>query len=269
VKLTKERIIDAGMVTFAEHGYAGLSMRQVAERLDVHAGSLYYHVRNKEALLALLADRVAAQAFEAGEKALAVLGSEAGWVARVEAQANALRETLREHEGGPLLLAGSPSMLSPGSLALMERLLTTLRDGGVPDSERSIVADLLLSYITGFVLQEQAEPQTTLPADADLASLAASFPLTFSVAQSHTSDEMFARSIRRLCDQMEGGRVEGGRVEGGRVEGGSAEGGRVEGGSEERGREEGGRVEGRREEGGWGEAGLGRVSGPASRRRSG
>jgi AcrR family transcriptional regulator len=199
VKLTKERIIEAGLVTFAEHGYAGLSMRQVADRLGVHAGSLYYHVRNKEALLALLADRVAARAYDAGEAALAALDADAGWVARVEAQADALRRTLREHEGGPLLLAGSPSMLSPGGLSLMERLLGTLRDGGVPEPDRTIMADVLLSYVTGFVLQEQAESQATLPADADLAGLAVRFPLTFGSAKAHAPDEMFTRSVRLLC----------------------------------------------------------------------
>ncbi|MYR87253.1 TetR family transcriptional regulator, partial [Streptomyces sp. SID685] len=42
MKLTKERIVDAGMAVFSEVGYQNLSMRQVADRLDAHAGSLYY-----------------------------------------------------------------------------------------------------------------------------------------------------------------------------------------------------------------------------------
>src|SRR4051794_19346092 len=147
MKLTRERIVEAGLLVFAERGYAGLSMRLVAERLGVHAGSLYYHVRNKEALLALLADRVAARAYEAGERALADLPPGTDWVARVEAQALALRVTLREHAGGPLLLAGSPSMLSTGALSLMERLLGTLSDAGVPEAERPVAADVLMSYV--------------------------------------------------------------------------------------------------------------------------
>ncbi|MFI1993473.1 TetR/AcrR family transcriptional regulator [Actinoplanes sp. NPDC020271] len=199
MKLTKERIVEAGMITFAEHGYAGLSMRQVAERLDVHAGSLYYHVRNKEALLALLADRLASQAFEAGEKALTELPSAAGWIDRVEAQASALRHTLRKHAGGPLLLAGSPAMLSPQALALMERLLATLRDGGVPEEDRVVLADVVLSYVTGFVLQEQAEPETAPPTDVDPAALAARFPMLFA-RPPQGPDEMFRRGVRRICE---------------------------------------------------------------------
>ncbi|AEV84468.1 Tetracycline repressor protein class H [Actinoplanes sp. SE50] len=198
MKLTRERIVEAGMLTFAEHGYAGLSMRQVAERLDVHAGSLYYHVRNKEALLVLLADRLASRAFEAGEKALAELPESAGWADRVEAQAGALRQTLRAHAGGPLLLAGSPAMLSAQALALMERLLATLRDGGVPEADRTVLADVVLSYVTGFVLQEQAEPETAPPGDVDHAALTARFPLLFA-APPGSSDEMFHRGIRQIC----------------------------------------------------------------------
>jgi TetR/AcrR family tetracycline transcriptional repressor len=199
VKLTQERIVEAGLITFAEQGYAGLSMRQVAERLGVHAGSLYYHVRNKEALLALLADRLAVRAYQAGEEALAELPTDADWAARVEAQASALRRTLRAHAGGPLLLASSPAMLSPGALSLMERLLATLRDGGMPEAESAVAADVLMSYVTGFVLQEQAEPEVTPPADADLAALATRFPLTFAAGSAAVADEMFNRGIRRLC----------------------------------------------------------------------
>ncbi|MEU8659181.1 TetR/AcrR family transcriptional regulator [Actinoplanes philippinensis] len=201
MKLTRERIVEAGLVTFAEHGYQGLSMRQVAERLGVHAGSLYYHVRNKDALLALLADRVAARAYDAGERALADLPPGADWVDRVEAQAVALRLTLREHAGGPLLLAGSPSMLSPGALSLMERLLATLRDAGVPDRDRPVAADVLMSHVTGFVLQEQAKPEIPPSAHADMAALAARFPLTFA-AGAHDTDELFTRSIRLLCAKL-------------------------------------------------------------------
>lgn len=73
MKLTKERIVDAGMAVFAEVGYHNLSMRQVADRLDAHAGSLYYHVRGKDELLTLMADRVCRQAYDTGTAALAAL----------------------------------------------------------------------------------------------------------------------------------------------------------------------------------------------------
>src|SRR5439155_27085844 len=99
VKLTRDRIVDASMAVFAEAGYQGLSMRQVADRIGVHAGSLYYHVRDKSALLHLMADRVAQQAYEAGTQALAGLPADATWQDQVQAQATALRHVILEHPG--------------------------------------------------------------------------------------------------------------------------------------------------------------------------
>ena len=199
MKLTLERIVDAGMATFAAHGYAGLSMRQVAERLGVHAGSLYYHVRNKDALLILLADRVASEAYAAGTSALDRLPPDAPWQQRIEAQLAALRHTLRKHAGGPFLLATSPATLSRGALSLMERLLSTLCEAKVAPEHRPVAADTLLSYVTGFVLQEQSESTSPQLTAEGVAELTRHFPLTMRHGPEYEPDEMFLRSLRLQC----------------------------------------------------------------------
>ncbi|MFJ6718445.1 TetR/AcrR family transcriptional regulator [Streptomyces sp. NPDC091259] len=199
MKLTAERIIDAGMAVFAETGYHGLSMRRVAQRLDVHAGSLYYHVPSKSALVRLMADRVARQAYEAGTAALAELPPGAGWPERVEAQLVALRGTLRRHPGGAVMFADSPKVLSAGALASMERLLECLRDAGLPAEHAAVGADALLSHVTGFVLQEQSEsPSVAVGVEEGLA-LRERFPLTVAAASTLGEDEKYARSVRLLC----------------------------------------------------------------------
>lgn len=48
---TRERLIAAALQLFAEHGYHGASMRQIAERADVAVGGIYNHFRNKEEIL--------------------------------------------------------------------------------------------------------------------------------------------------------------------------------------------------------------------------
>ncbi|WP_261957659.1 TetR/AcrR family transcriptional regulator [Streptomyces nigrescens] len=199
MKLTKERIIDAGMATFAEVGYHALSMRQVAERLGAHAGSLYYHVRSKDELLALMADRVCRQAHDDGSAALAALPPGATWQDRIEAQATTLRQALLQHPGGALLLADSPRMLSTGGLSLMERLLHTLRDAGVPAEHAGTAADTLLSHLTGFVLQEQSEARTAPVTEEVYADLHARFPLLLTEMPRLDQDEKFRRSVHLLC----------------------------------------------------------------------
>ncbi|GAA2746548.1 TetR/AcrR family transcriptional regulator [Kitasatospora cinereorecta] len=201
MKLTRERIVDAGMAVFAEVGYHHLSMRQVADRLDTHAGSLYYHVRGKDELLALMADRVCRQAYDAGTEALAALPPAADWPDRIHAQAAGLRRSIGQHPGGARLLAESPGMLSTGALSLMERLLGTLVDAGLPADDCGIAADTLLSHVTGFVLQEQNGPAAPPPVTAELhADLCERFPLLMGPTFPRLSqDEKFTRSIRLLC----------------------------------------------------------------------
>ncbi|OKK16228.1 tetracycline repressor protein class H [Streptomyces sp. CB00455] len=199
MKLTRERIIDAGMAEFAVSGYHGLSMRKVAQRLDAQAGSLYYHVPNKSTLIQLMADRVARRAYEAGTAALSALDAAAGWQDRVEAQLVTLRESIRLHPGGAVMLADSPRVLSTGALSLMERLLETLRDAGISAEHAAIGADALLSHTTGFVLQEQSESPTVDVSAEEAASLHARFPLTVAAASAFSEDDKFARGVRLLC----------------------------------------------------------------------
>nr|WP_272921502.1 MULTISPECIES: TetR/AcrR family transcriptional regulator [unclassified Streptomyces] len=197
--MTADRIIDAGMAVFAQTGYHGFSVRQVADRLDVHAGSLYYHVPDKAALLRLMADRVVRQAYEAGSAALAVLPAQAGWAARVTAQAVALRQSIRQHPGGALMLAGSPKTLSSAALSLMERLLATLAEAGVPPEHCGTAADTVLSHVTGYVLQEQSDPPAGRVTAEDVAALHRDFPWTVAAAVAHGPDEKFTRSLDLLC----------------------------------------------------------------------
>ncbi|GAA4632846.1 TetR/AcrR family transcriptional regulator C-terminal domain-containing protein [Actinoallomurus vinaceus] len=203
MKLTKERIVDAGMATYAEVGYHGLSMRQVAERLGAHAGSLYYHVRNKNDLLTMMADRVCRQAYDAGTAALTALPPESTWQDEIEAQATALRRVIGEHAGGAILLAESPKMLSPGAMSIMERLLRTLLKAGVPIDHRIVAADTLLSHVTGFVLQEQATFETPAVTQETYADLLTRFPHVFEEAPRLSQDEKFRHSVRLLCTAVE------------------------------------------------------------------
>jgi AcrR family transcriptional regulator len=54
---TAERILDAGETLFAERGYAGTSLRDVATRVGLRVPSLYNHFASKEALYAAVLAR--------------------------------------------------------------------------------------------------------------------------------------------------------------------------------------------------------------------
>ena len=56
--LTRERLVEAALELINEEGLEGLSMRALADRLEVKAASLYWHVRDRRELLELLAESI-------------------------------------------------------------------------------------------------------------------------------------------------------------------------------------------------------------------
>ena len=51
VMSTKEKILDAALTLFAENGYDGTSVEQIANIVGIKAPSLYKHYKGKEDIL--------------------------------------------------------------------------------------------------------------------------------------------------------------------------------------------------------------------------
>src|SRR2546426_9550361 len=58
--LTRDRLVEAALELINEDGLDALSMRSLANRLQVKAASLYWHVRDRRELLGLLAESILA-----------------------------------------------------------------------------------------------------------------------------------------------------------------------------------------------------------------
>src|ERR1700716_2209951 len=58
--LTRERLVQAALELIQEEGLEGLSMRALADQLEVKAASIYWHVRDRRELVELLADSILA-----------------------------------------------------------------------------------------------------------------------------------------------------------------------------------------------------------------
>ncbi len=52
----RREILEAAALLFVERGYAATSIRDIAERVGLHGGSLYYHIRSKDALFVEIHD---------------------------------------------------------------------------------------------------------------------------------------------------------------------------------------------------------------------
>ena len=64
-------VLDAACLLFAERGYHGTSMRDIAEALGVRAPSLYKHVASKQDILYAIMDKAMDRAINALDKSLA------------------------------------------------------------------------------------------------------------------------------------------------------------------------------------------------------
>jgi TetR/AcrR family transcriptional regulator len=58
---TRQRLVDAALLVFAEHGFAGASTREIARRAGVALAALPYHFTTKEALWKAASDRIFAR----------------------------------------------------------------------------------------------------------------------------------------------------------------------------------------------------------------
>lgn len=83
--LTRERILDAAATEFRLRGYSGARLADIAERIGMKAGSLYYHFESREALVEAVMERGIARTQTALEDRLASLPPGADHLMRLEA----------------------------------------------------------------------------------------------------------------------------------------------------------------------------------------
>ncbi|MBM2614143.1 TetR/AcrR family transcriptional regulator C-terminal domain-containing protein [Actinoplanes sp. LDG1-06] len=126
------------------HGVAGLTMRRLAESLDVTATALYWHVTTKEDVLDLALDHIF------GEVPMREPGPE--WRDDVRALLRSWRDAMLRHPWSPALI-GRP-VLGPEVLARTEYLQSALSRGGLTDLELAVTTRLLANFVIGAALTE-------------------------------------------------------------------------------------------------------------------
>ena len=140
----------AALEVLQVEGFDGLTMRRLAAQLGVKAASLYNHVRNKDELLALVADAICA------EIPPPVPGL--GWREQLQRGGRAIRRVLLAHRDGARVMAATPPY-GPNRLRVIEDLLRVLDEAGFRRAEIADVSFVLSSLVIGFVLDESMGAQ--------------------------------------------------------------------------------------------------------------
>lgn len=122
------RILDAASHHFANHGFAGARVDEIALRAGINKALLYYHVGNKQALYTA----VLLRNFDRLDAALAEATSPAGTAReRLAAVITTVTRTLQTYPDHPRIVlrefASAGSNLQPEVLRRMVRILGTVR----------------------------------------------------------------------------------------------------------------------------------------------
>lgn len=146
VALDQSQIVQAALALLDEAGFDGLTMRNLAKKLGVQAASLYWHVRNKQDLLSLLAEEICAPMREP-DRTLP-------WQNQLEAMAIEYRQVLLAHRDASQVLASSGGPSGPERLRLTELALRTLLDAGFSQKDAAYAGMLMNDFVIMSVLEE-------------------------------------------------------------------------------------------------------------------
>ncbi|TMG24514.1 MAG: TetR family transcriptional regulator, partial [Chloroflexi bacterium] len=153
--LTRDRLVGAALELVNEEGLDALSMRALADRLEVKAASLYWHVRDRRELLELLAESIL--------ESVPPVRARGGWRQSVLAAGAALRKRVADQKDGDRVLLEVRDALPRSGLhaAIKEQL----ESAGLQPAEAGEVALMLMvSAIAGQVPTDHAPVKAGSPA---------------------------------------------------------------------------------------------------------
>ncbi|MFI1726487.1 TetR/AcrR family transcriptional regulator [Streptomyces sp. NPDC020489] len=177
VPLDRRRVADTALRLLDEVGLDGLTLRAIAKELDVKAPALYWHFKDKQALL----DEMATQMYRRMAEGTP-LGADDTWQERLLKSNRGLRTALRGYRDGAKVFSGS-RFTGPVHAQQMEDNLRLFTGAGFTLAEAVRAISTTYLYTLGFVTEEQGvEP---LPGErregfdvTERARLMADFPLS-------------------------------------------------------------------------------------------
>jgi len=140
-RLSRECILSTAMALADSDGIEALSMRRIAQQLDVWPMSLYRYFHDKDELIKALGDATAEQ--------VNLPDPAAPWRQQAAELLRGLRTAFARHPGTAGLRVDSPRH-TPAAHRISEAGLAILRHAGFDESEAARAWQALLSYTAGF-----------------------------------------------------------------------------------------------------------------------
>jgi AcrR family transcriptional regulator len=141
--LSREAVLRAAVELADERGIEMLSMRKLAETLDVEAMSLYNHVANKDDLLDGMVDAVIAE--------VDLPDAATPWMAAMRRRAISAHAMLLRHPWASILVV-SRINVGPAMLRYLDATIGSLRAAGFSYAMADHAISVLDSHIYGFTM---------------------------------------------------------------------------------------------------------------------
>jgi AcrR family transcriptional regulator len=167
-RLSRERVLSAAVAHADADGLEALTMRTLAEMLDVAPMALYRHVASKEDLVDAMVDVVFSE--------IGVPAGGGDWKTAMRRRAIALRDTLSRHRWAIGLMESRRSP-GPANLRHHDAVIGRLRAAGFSVQMAAHVYSVLDSYIYGFALTKMNLPFETTNAAEMTQGMLEPFPV--------------------------------------------------------------------------------------------
>ncbi|MFD7691035.1 TetR/AcrR family transcriptional regulator C-terminal domain-containing protein [Streptomyces sp. NPDC059781] len=148
--LDRRRVADTALKLLNEVGLDGLTLRVIARELDVKAPALYWHFKDKQALL----DEMATEMMRQMTADLTALAA-GDWRQALRLMMGGLREHLLRYRDGAKVYAGT-RFTDMSYAEPMEAGLRVLTDAGFTPAAAARAWFTAYSYTIGYVIEEQA-----------------------------------------------------------------------------------------------------------------
>ena len=181
--LDRERIVTEAVALLDESGLEMVTLRKLAARLGVQAPTLYWHIKNKAALVNAIAEAILHAEF-AG---LSGPPESDSWQSWLTTMATRLRRAMLAHPDGARVV--SAGQMSVTMASVTEVSVRCLVDRGVSLRQARLTVLAVERFTIGHVLEEQApRPDADAVADFDMEAFAATHPLLVAVITDYFRD---------------------------------------------------------------------------------
>ena len=196
IRLTREKIAQMALAIADKEGFEAVSMRRVAQELKVGTMSLYYYVKTKDDLMAVMDDALM------GEALLPSLPKD--WKRAMLAIAKRTHAVFMRHQWAPASMLKVPPGLN--AMRHMEQCLEALAETSMTKREKITLLFTIDDFVFGHALREAA-PDAEIDVEFARAQLAkGAFPRTaelFGAGRIDANKNRFEQGLRALLDRAE------------------------------------------------------------------